>query len=222
MTTRFRNRSDAGRRLGEQLVAYTGRADVLVLALPRGGVPVAVEIARKIQAPLDVFIVRKLGVPGYKELAMGAISSGGVRVLNDDVIQTLQTPQRVIEAVTERELRELRFNEHAYRGDRPLVEISGRTVILVDDGIATGCTMLAAIRTLRRLAPARIIVAVPAAAQSTRDEIGREADEFICEMTPSPFYAVGVWYDDYSQTADEEVRDLLNRNVVEPSFALQS
>jgi len=222
MTTRFRNRSDAGRRLVEHLVDYSRRSDVLVLALPRGGVPVGVEIARKIHAPLDVFVVRKLGVPGYKELAMGAISSGDVCVLNDDVLHTLKTPESVIEAVTERERRELRFSEHTYRGDRPLAPIDGRVVILVDDGIATGSMMLAAIRTLRRLAPARIIVAVPAAAQSTRDEIGREADDFICEMSPSPFYAVGVWYDDYSQTTNEEVRELLNQGVVEPSFAQRS
>ncbi len=219
MTTRFQNRSEAGRRLVEQLLAYSGRSDVVVLALPPGGVPVGIEIARKIHAPLDVFVVRKLGVPGCKELAMGVISSGGIRVLNEDVVHALKTPERVIAAVTERARRDLTVSEHAYRGDRPLAEIHGRSVILVDDGIATGCTMLAAIRALRQLAPAQIVVAVPAAAQSTREEIGREVDDFICEITPSPFYAVGVWYDDYSRMTDEEVRETLNQSVAEPSFA---
>jgi predicted phosphoribosyltransferase len=210
MLTRFQNRTEAGRRLAERLEAHAGRSDVLVLALPRGGVPVAAEIATALGAPLDVFIVRKLGVPGYEELAMGAIASGGVRVLNDNVIQSLELPERLIEAVTARELRELKWREQAYRGDRPMPEVSGRTVILVDDGIATGSTMRAAIAALRRLGPARIIVAVPTAAPSTRDEIGPLVDEYICEMTPQPFFAVGVWYDDFSQTTDDEVRELLH------------
>jgi predicted phosphoribosyltransferase len=219
MITRFRNRTQAGRILAERLASYAGRADVVVLALPRGGVPVAAEIARKLGAPLNVFIVRKLGLPGYEELAMGAIASGGVRVLNDDVVRSLGIPESVIAAVTERELRELKWRERTYRGDRPAPEVAGRVVILVDDGIATGSTMLAAIHALRRLAPKRIVVAVPTAAQSTRDEIGREVDEYICEITPSPFYAVGVWYDDFSQTTDDEVRELLDHDPVEPALA---
>jgi len=177
MITRFRNRTEAGRKLAERLADYAGRPDVLVLALPRGGVPVAFEIARKLDAPLDVFVVRKLGVPGYEELAMGAIASGGVRVLNDELVQALDIPDRVIEAVTARELRELKWREQTYRGEQPRPEVRGRTVILVDDGIATGSTMLAAVHALRRLAPARIVVAVPTAAPSIREEIGREADE---------------------------------------------
>ena len=209
MFTRFRNRTEAGRLLAERLAGYAGRSDVLVLALPRGGVPVAAEIAQALSAPLDVFIVRKLGVPGYEELAMGAIASGGVRVLNDNVIQSLELPQPLIDAVTERELRELKWREQTYRGDRPMPDVSGRTVILVDDGIATGSTMRAAIAALRRLGPAAIVVAVPTAAPSTRDEIAPLVNDFVCEMMPHPFFAVGVWYDDFSQTTDDEVRELL-------------
>ncbi|HEX8754557.1 MAG TPA: phosphoribosyltransferase [Solirubrobacterales bacterium] len=197
--------------LAEQLTAYAGRPDVLVLALPRGGVPVASEVARALGAPLDVFVVRKLGVPGHEELAMGAIASGGVCVLNDDVVQALRIPRQVIEAVAARELREVERRERAYRGDRPAPEVRGRTVILVDDGLATGSTMRAAVAALRRLGPARIVVAVPTAAPATCEEFRHEADECVCDITPDPFYAVGLWYEDFSQTTDDEVRELLER-----------
>jgi len=219
METPFRNRTEAGRRLAQRLVAYAGLPDVLVLGLPRGGVPVAFEVARALEAPLDVFIVRKLGVPGHEELAMGAIASGGIRVLNDDVVRSLSIPDRVIEAVTARELRELRWRERAYRGDRPPPDVRGRTVILVDDGIATGSTMRAAIAALRRLEPTRLIVAVPTAAPSACDEIRGEADDCICEMMPDPFHAVGLWYEDFSQTTDDEVRDLLDEAASETTAA---
>jgi predicted phosphoribosyltransferase len=184
---------------------------VLVLALPRGGVPVAYEVARALDAPLDVFLVRKLGVPGHEELAMGAIASGGVRVLNEDVVHHLRIPDEAIEKVARREQQELERREREYRGDRPPPEVSGRTVILIDDGLATGSTMRAAVMALRQQRPARIIVAVPAAAESTCDEFRAEVDEVFCAITPEPFYAVGLWYEDFSQTTDEEVRDLLER-----------
>jgi putative phosphoribosyl transferase len=222
MLTAFRNRTEAGRQLADRLWTYEGHSDVLVLALPRGGVPVAFEVARALEAPLDVFVVRKLGVPGHEELAMGAIASGGIRVLNDDVVRSLNIPDRVIEAVTARELRELRWRERAYRGDRPPPTVHGRTVILVDDGLATGSTMRAAIAALRRLEPARLIVAVPTAAPSICDEIRREADDCICEIMPDPFYAVGVWYEDFSPTTDDEVRDLLDQAASETTAAQRS
>lgn len=219
MGTRFRNRTEAGRRVAQRLAPYAGRPDVLVLGLPRGGVPVAFEIARALDAPLDVFVVCKLVVPGYEELAMGAIASGAIRVLNDDLVRSLNVPDRVIEAVTAKELRELRWRERTYRGGRPLPEVGGRSVILVDDGIATGSTMLAAIAALRRLGAARLIVAVPTAPPSTCDEILCEADECICELTPSPFYAVGVWYEDFTPRSDAEVRDLLDLAALERTAA---
>jgi predicted phosphoribosyltransferase len=215
MLTRFQDRTDAAERLAERLAAYAGRADVLVLALPRGGVPVAFEVARALDAPLDVFVVRKLGVPGREELAMGAIASGEIRVLNDDVVGALKIPDRVIEAVTSQELKELRWRERSYRGNRPPLEIGYRIVILVDDGMATGSTMRAAVAALRRLAPERIIVAVPTATPSGCAEIRLVADDCICCVKPDPFYAVGSWYDDFSQTTDEEVRDLLERDTFE-------
>ena len=180
MIRAFRDRAEAGRKLAEKLLEYAGRPDVLVLALPRGGVPVGYEVARALEAPLDVFVVRKLGVPGHEELAMGAIASGGVCVLNDDVVEAAEIPYRVIQAVAARELQELERRERAYRGDRPPLEVRGRTVILVDDGLATGSTMRAAVAAVRRLEPARIIVAVPTAAPSTCAELGHEADECIC------------------------------------------
>lgn len=211
MPTPFRDRCEAGRLLSFRLDAYAGRPDVLVLALPRGGVPVASEVARALDAPLDVCVVRKLGVPGHEELAMGAIASGRAWVLNDDVIRALNIPGQLIKEVAERELQELKRRERAYRGDRPALDVLGRIVILVDDGIATGSTMRAAVAALRRLGPARLIVAVPTASPSTCAEFGHEVDECICAITPDPFYAVGIWYEDFSQTTDDEVRDLLER-----------
>lgn len=212
----FQDRRDAGRKLAEKLSAYAGRPDVLVLALPRGGVPVAYEVARALDAPLDVFIVRKLGLPGHEELAIGAIASGGVRVLNEDIVRGLRIPQSVIDAVAERELRELERRERAYRGDRPPPEVRGRTVILIDDGLATGASMRAAVAALRAQNPAQIIVAVPTAAPETCAALEPEVDKVICATMPEPFYGVGRWYEDFSQTSDEEVRALLeeaNRQV---------
>ena len=208
---RFRDRTEAGRRLAERLPAYADRPDVLVLALPRGGVPVAYEVARALRAPLDVFLVRKLGVPGYEELAMGAVATGGVRVLNDQIVAGLRIPDHVIEAVAEAEQQELARRERLYRGDRPLPDVRHRTVILVDDGLATGATMQAAIKALRALPPARIVVAVPTGSPETCEQLKAQADDVICAITPEPFHAVGLWYEDFTQTTDEEVRDLLAR-----------
>ena len=208
----FRDRSDAGRQLATRLEAYRGRRDVSVLGLPRGGIPVAYEVARAIGAPLDVFLVRKLGVPGHEELAMGAIATGGVRVLNRDVVRELAIPADVIDRVAEMESRELERRQRQYRGERPEPDVAGRTVILVDDGLATGSTMRAAVAALRAQRPARIVVAVPVAAPSTCEEFLREVDEFVCYASPEPFMAVGRFYDDFSQTTDEEVRDLLARS----------
>jgi len=219
MLTKFRNRSEAGRILAGRLAAYAGRSDVLVLALPRGGVPVAFEVAQALAAPLDVFIVRKLGVPGYEELAMGALAEGEELVLNDDVVAALDLPRHVIHAAAARERRELERRERAYRGDRPAPRIRDRFVILVDDGIATGATIRAAIESIHRQEPARLIVAVPTASPRTADEIRPLVDEFICEITPEPFYAVGVWYEDFSQTTDDVVRDLLDRAAIETRAA---
>jgi putative phosphoribosyl transferase len=189
---RFRNRTQAGRLLGRVLEAYKDRSDVLVLALPRGGVPVAYEVAREINAPLDVFIVRKLGVPGHEELAMGAIASGGVRLLNHSVVDQLNIPHSSIEAATARETEELHRREQLYRGDKPAPDVGGKTVIVVDDGLATGSTMRVAVAALRRQNPAKIIVAVPAAASDTCEDLKREADDVVCAITPEPFYAVGL------------------------------
>src|SRR5918999_115065 len=207
----FRDRTDAGKRLATQLADYADRADVLVLALPRGGVPVAFEVAEALRAPLDIFLVRKLGVPGHEELAMGAIATGGVRVLNEDVVDNLRIPGEVVDAVAADELRELERRERAYRGDRPAPDVRGKTVILVDDGLATGSTMRAAAAALRQQQPARIVVAVPVSAPQTCDEYKMGVDEIICAVTPEPFQAVGLWYEDFSQTTDEEVRELLAR-----------
>ncbi len=205
----FRNRRDAGRLLAQRLAAYANRSDVVVLALPRGGVPVAYEVARALRVPLDVFLVRKLGLPGHKELAMGAVASGGVRVLNRDVVEQLNIPPEVIDAIARRELQELERRERAYRGDRPFPEVRGKTVILVDDGLATGSTMRAAAEALRQQGPARLVVAVPAGSRETCDEFRAEVDEIVCGIMPDPFYAVGLWYDDFSQVTDDEVRDIL-------------
>jgi predicted phosphoribosyltransferase len=206
---RFRNRTDAGRRLAEKLAAYANRPDVLVLGLPRGGVPVGFEVARVLGAPLDVFLVRKLGVPGYEELAMGAVASGGGRVLNDEIVHGLGISEHEIDAAVARELEELARREQLFRGDRPPPDIEGRTVILVDDGLATGATMRAASQALRQQHPARIVVAVPTASPDTCEALKAEADDVICAMTPEPFFAVGHWYEDFTQTTDDEVRHLL-------------
>jgi putative phosphoribosyl transferase len=217
----FRDRTEAGQLLSTKLAAYDHRPDVLVLALPRGGVPVAFEIARDLHAPLDVVIVRKLGVPGEKELAMGAIASGGIRVLNEDVVQMLVIPVEVINKVAAREQHELERREQLYRGDRPAYDVHGRTIILVDDGIATGATMRAAVAGVRLQQPARIIIAVPAAASSTCEEFATEVDELVCIIRPKDFFAVGFWYENFSQTSDEEVRFLLQQAAREQSTMSQ-
>lgn len=208
---RFRDRADAGRFLAEELVHFRGRDDVVVLALPRGGVPVAYQVARALRVPLDVFLVRKLGVPGYEELAMGAIASTGVTVLNQSVIKTLEIAPETIEETAAREQDELQRRERVYRGDRRPLSVAGKTVVLIDDGLATGSTMRAAIAALRKLRPARIVAAVPTSAASTCEEIGALADECVCAQTPEPFHSVGLWYDDFSQTTDEEVCELLEQ-----------
>ena len=205
----FRNREEAGRHLGVALGRFAGRSDVVVLALPRGGVPIGFEVARSLRLPLDVFIVRKLGLPGHEELAMGAIATGGVRVLNDDVLNQIPIPQPVIDSVAGRELLELERRERSYRGSRPPLEVRGKTVIVIDDGLATGSTMKAAVRALKELQPQSIVVAVPVAAAQTCHEFRAEVDEVVCLRTPEPFRAVGLWYDDFPQTTDEEVHELL-------------
>lgn len=206
---RFKNRLHAGQYLADQLLQYANAPDAIVLGLPRGGVVVASEVAGKLRLPLDVFLVRKLGVPGYEELAMGALASGGVRVMNEDVLRQINISDNAIEAVTRREEQELKRREEAYRGNRPRLDVKDLTVILVDDGLATGATMRAAVTALRRQKPKRIIIAVPTAAPETCDEFRTEVDDIICGMTPTPFYAVGAWYEDFSQTTDKEVQQLL-------------
>jgi len=206
----FRDRADAGRQLATWLTPYAHRAGVVVLGLPRGGVPVAAEIAAHLDAPLDVFVVRKLGVPGHEELAMGAIASGGARVLNEDVVAGLDIPASVVEAVTRQEQAELQRRERLYRGDRGPVAARGRFVILVDDGLATGASMRAAVTALRAREPAHLVVAVPVGAPATCAAFEAIADEVVCAVTPSRFVAVGLWYEDFGQTTDEEVRQLLD------------
>ena len=205
----FRDRTDAGRRLAARLVKYAGRAGVLVLALPRGGVPVAFEVARALGAPLGVFLVRKLGAPGHEELAMGAIASGGVCVVNEPVVRELRVSGVEFEGVAARERAELERRERAYLGDREAPDARGRTIVLVDDGLATGSTMRAAATALRRQGPERVVVAVPVASRETCEELRAEVDEVVCAETPEPFRGVGRWYADFSQTTDEEVRALL-------------
>ena len=207
----FRDRADAGRQLTKLLAHYAARDDVLVLALPRGGVPVGFEVARALGVPLDVFLVRKLGVPGHEELAMGAIASGGVRVLNARVVRNLGSDRAVIEQITAVERQELERREREYRDGRPPPDVCGKTVILVDDGLATGSTMRAAVVAVRKLGPARVVVAVPVGAADTCEVFKSEADETICAHQPDTFAAVGAWYDDFSQTTDDEVRALLGR-----------
>jgi putative phosphoribosyl transferase len=208
---RFRNRAEAGRLLADRLGGYAGRDDVIVLALPRGGVPVGYELACRLDAPLDVFLVRKLGVPGREELAMGAIASGGTRVLNDTLMSELGVTDEQVARAAVVEGRELERREQLYRGGLPALELRGRTVILVDDGLATGATMRAAALAVRARAPTRLVVAVPVAAEPTCDELGAEVDEVVCAQTPEPFLSVGSWYQDFSQTTDDEVRELLAR-----------
>ncbi|HVK12244.1 MAG TPA: phosphoribosyltransferase family protein [Gemmataceae bacterium] len=205
----FHNRAEAGRQLALKLTHYANRNDVIVLGLPRGGVPVAAEVAAALNARLDVFLVRKLGLPGQRELAMGAIASGGVRVLNDDVIRQACPSEAAIERVALAEALELGRRERAYRGARPPLDAAGKTVILVDDGLATGASMRAAVAAVRRLGPARVVVAVPVGAVETCTALRAEADEVVCLQTPDPFYAVGQWYVDFGETTDDEVRGLL-------------
>jgi putative phosphoribosyl transferase len=207
----FRDRFQAGRVLAQKLARYAGRPDVLVLGLPRGGVPVAFAVAEALGVPLDDFLVRKLGLPGQEELAIGAIASGGIRVLNEELVDALGIPLEEIDAIAGEEQRELERRERLYRDDRPPPDVRGRTVILVDDGLATGSSMRAAVAALRQQQPARIVVAVPVGAPDTCAELRAETDEVVCARTPEPFHAVGLWYDDFSQTTDAEVHDLLAR-----------
>lgn len=216
---RFLDRREAGRQLARILAKYADRPDVMVLALPRGGVPVAYEVALALKAPLDVLIVRKLGLPGHEELAIGAIASGGIRIVNEDILRALSVEPAVVNRVAERELEELQRRERHYRGDRPAPEIRDRTVILIDDGLATGASMLAAVHGLRARHPARIVVAVPAAAPPAVDLLEPEVDEVIYGIAPVQFEGVGKWYEDFSQTTDEEVQALLedaNRQLPRP------
>ena len=205
----FRDRTEAGQRLAQRLLRYKNQPQVVVLGLARGGMPVASEVARALHVPLDVFLVRKLGVPGQEELAMGATASGNVRVLNDPVIAALGISPATIEAVASKEHREIERRERLYRGDRPSLAVENKTIILIDDGLATGSTMRAAVLALRRQHPASIVVAVPVAAASTCEDLKHEVDEIVCVLTPDNFFAVGQWYEDFSQITDEEVRDLL-------------
>ena len=206
----FENRTEAGTALASKLTKYRNQPDVRVLALPRGGVPVALEVARALHVPMDVFTVRKLGLPGHPELAMGAIATGGVRVLNSSLVEALGIPETTIEAIAAQEQKELERRERAYRGDLPALEIRGRTVILVDDGLATGATMQAAVQAARARRAARVTVAVPVGAPEVCEKLRAEADETVCVYTPEPFQAVGRWYADFSQTTDDEVQALLD------------
>ena len=208
---RFLDRKDAGLQLASRLARYAGDPSVIVLGLPRGGIPVAYEVARALGAPLDVFVVRKLGVPGHRELAMGAIASGGIHVVNQEVIDALGIREAMIEAAAAREQIELERQQRDYRGDAPFPNLEGRTVIIVDDGLATGSTMRAAVRAVRQSNPARIVVAAPVAAGETCRSLGTEADEVVCVHVPEMFHAVSLWYQEFSQTTDEEVRYLLEQ-----------
>ena len=215
----FKDRADAGRQLASKLSKYAGRQDVVVLALPRGGVPVAAEVARELGVPFDVFLVRKLGVPGYSELAMGAIAEGGVEVLSDHLIRELGIPYSAVQQVAVRERLELDRRDGLYRQGRPRPQIGGRVVVVVDDGLATGASMEAAILALRKLEPSRIVVAVPVGAMETCERLRHEADEVVCAVTPEPFQAVGLWYQRFEQTSDDEVRQLLARPFESSSSA---
>lgn len=208
---KFTNRYEAGKVLATLLKDYTGRKDILVLSLPRGGVPVGYEVAKMLHAPLDVFIVRKLGVPGHEELAMGALATGGLTVFNEEVLQSLSIPQTDINRVVESEKKELKRREVSYRGNRPLPQLTDQNIILVDDGMATGATMRAAIEALRPLKPKSIVVAVPVSAPDTYEKIAHLVDKIICPLMPPHFYAVGQWYEEFNQTSDEEVYELLKK-----------
>ncbi|HEX3801412.1 MAG TPA: phosphoribosyltransferase [Solirubrobacteraceae bacterium] len=208
---KFADRHAAGLRLAEHLADYHDRENLVVVGLPRGGVPVAYEVAAALRAPLDVLLVRKLGVPGQEELAFGAIASGGVRVLNDDVVAEAHLSQPRIDQIAAEQQLELRRREQLYRGGRPPVQVRGRVALVVDDGLATGATMRAAVRALRKLGASSVVVAVPTAARATCEELARDADAIVCASTPDPFVAVGIWYRDFAPTTDEEVRDLLVR-----------
>jgi putative phosphoribosyl transferase len=207
--TRFRNRTEAGKLLAHKLTQYANRSDVLVLGIPRGGVPVAVEVATVLNAPLDICLVRKLGVPGNQELAMGAIAAGGFEVLNEDLLDWLRISGHTIAEVGEQELHELQRRDRVYRGDRPLPNIRQRIVIVVDDGLATGATMRAAIGVLKHQQPQRLIIAVPVALLDTCNELRTEVDEMVCLMTPKHFSGIGQWYEDFAQTTDEQVCELI-------------
>ncbi len=207
----FQDRPEAGRLLAQALKEYQGRPDVIVLALPRGGVPVAHEVAKALNAPLDIFLVRKLGVPGHEELAMGAIASGGARVINHDVVDQLNIPPAVIDSVARREQQELERREQLYRGGRPAPDIREKIVIVIDDGLATGSSMKVAVAALRQQQPARLVVAVPIAPPETCESLRNDADEVVCAATPEPFMAVGAWYRRFEQTTDEEVTELIQR-----------
>ncbi|MFL5627110.1 MAG: phosphoribosyltransferase [Ktedonobacteraceae bacterium] len=221
MKKRFRDRMEAGQLLAAELTAYADRPDVLVLALPRGGVPVAFEVAQALHVPLDILVVRKLGVPGHEELAMGALATGGVRVLNPQVVEGLHIPPEVIDRVVAREQQELERRERLYRGDRPPYTVRGRTIILVDDGIATGATMHAAALALKQQQPTRLVIAVPVAAAPTCEELAEVADEVVAVLKPRDLFAVGYWYESFPQMTDEEVRDLLARAWHEDLMAPQ-
>ena len=213
MSRPFVDRADAGQVLASRLSPYAKRKDVIVLALPRGGVPVAFEVARELNAPLDVFVVRKLGAPGQEELAMGAIASGDIVVINDDVVKALAISPEAFAAAVEHERQELARREAIYRGNRPPLDVEGKTVILIDDGLATGSTMRTAVTALRNKNPARIVVAVPIGAASTCAELRSIADDCVCAIAPEHFRAVGLWYDDFAQTDDAEVCDMLSRST---------
>lgn len=215
----FSDRADAGRRLAARLSAYARRDDVVVLALPRGGVPVGYEVARALGAPLDVLVVRKLGVPGHEELAMGAVAGGGIRVLDAGIVRELRIPPQLIERVADAERAEVERRERAYRGTRPAPDVRGKTVILVDDGIATGSTCLAAVQALRRREPASIVVAAPVAPAATCRALRDVADDVVCVREPEELWSVGGWYRSFPQTADHEVRALLARSMAEPAPA---
>jgi putative phosphoribosyl transferase len=219
---RFEDRREAGQLLAAKLNKYAQTRGLLVLALPRGGVPVAFEVAKALNAPMDIFVVRKLGVPWEEELAMGAIAPGGIRVLNEEIVSSMGIPNEIIEKVAEDEQNELRRREIAYRGHTAPPEVAGKTVIVVDDGIATGSTMRSAVAALRRHGPAKLIVAAPTAAASSCDELRTGADEVVAVITPEPFYAVGAWYRAFDQTSDDEVRELYRRHRNEHLFSSTS